>query len=430
MAERWRWLGSPWFLASVVVLVVNDHVLKTRFPGWWTGKVSDVAGLAMMGVVAAVLAGELPGVLLADIGFVALKTVPGAAELVAPVLGGATSRDASDLVALIVLVPTFVLFLRSTHARATAPADDAGRHLRARRTLLCSTVLPILGAGVAMLATTATSCGPRPTVDRLVTDGGVVYAEVTNGYGSPDWARTEDGGRTWTKAKAPPRGLGSFEVDPFETKPAGPLRACAADGTCFRLRDQRIIEVTTPTGDTIDEFTLTEAQLEAISTGCANAQHGVLTSVAASTTTGRPAMASLGADGVVVRDTDGHWSRFGVLGAHRPSPGPSPAFGYGAVAFGPVLALGVLLLMRHRWPSWPAAIGVALGGWFGSIFLGAMTDTLSGPDNNYDVMVVMPAGFVITLVATVLVGRNPCFAPKRRRRQNQGPVPLPPDPPG
>jgi hypothetical protein len=35
----------PVALASLAVLVVNDHVLKARFPGLVTGKLSDFAGL-------------------------------------------------------------------------------------------------------------------------------------------------------------------------------------------------------------------------------------------------------------------------------------------------------------------------------------------------------------------------------------------------
>lgn len=35
----------PAALAALAVLVVNDHVLKARFPGFVTGKLSDFAGL-------------------------------------------------------------------------------------------------------------------------------------------------------------------------------------------------------------------------------------------------------------------------------------------------------------------------------------------------------------------------------------------------
>ncbi|WP_395854284.1 hypothetical protein [Cystobacter fuscus] len=37
----------PLVLGAVAVLILNDHLLKARWPSWWTGKLSDVAGLAM-----------------------------------------------------------------------------------------------------------------------------------------------------------------------------------------------------------------------------------------------------------------------------------------------------------------------------------------------------------------------------------------------
>jgi hypothetical protein len=40
-------LLHPLLLGAVAVLLLNDHVLKAHWPSWWTGKLSDVAGLAM-----------------------------------------------------------------------------------------------------------------------------------------------------------------------------------------------------------------------------------------------------------------------------------------------------------------------------------------------------------------------------------------------
>lgn len=39
--------AAPVFLVGLVVLVVNDHVLKRRVPGAMTGKLSDLAGLTI-----------------------------------------------------------------------------------------------------------------------------------------------------------------------------------------------------------------------------------------------------------------------------------------------------------------------------------------------------------------------------------------------
>ena len=39
------WLAHPVSVAAIAVLLLNDHVLKAEFGTWWTGKLSDVAGL-------------------------------------------------------------------------------------------------------------------------------------------------------------------------------------------------------------------------------------------------------------------------------------------------------------------------------------------------------------------------------------------------
>ncbi|WP_244237175.1 hypothetical protein [Corallococcus llansteffanensis] len=44
-------LLHPAVLGAIVLLILNDHVFKARWPSWWTGKLSDVAGLAMFPVL-------------------------------------------------------------------------------------------------------------------------------------------------------------------------------------------------------------------------------------------------------------------------------------------------------------------------------------------------------------------------------------------
>lgn len=41
-------LTRPWVIVALVTLVANDHVLKARWPGLITGKLSDVAGLVLL----------------------------------------------------------------------------------------------------------------------------------------------------------------------------------------------------------------------------------------------------------------------------------------------------------------------------------------------------------------------------------------------
>jgi hypothetical protein len=48
-------LASPGFLASLIVLLANDYYLKHHFPGFITGKLSDLAGLSLVGLLVTAL---------------------------------------------------------------------------------------------------------------------------------------------------------------------------------------------------------------------------------------------------------------------------------------------------------------------------------------------------------------------------------------
>jgi hypothetical protein len=43
-------LVHPVTLAALCTLALNDHVLKQACPGWWTGKLSDFAGVVLLPV--------------------------------------------------------------------------------------------------------------------------------------------------------------------------------------------------------------------------------------------------------------------------------------------------------------------------------------------------------------------------------------------
>ncbi len=93
----------PVVLAAVVVLVVNDWILKPRWHGWVTGKLSDVAGLLFAPLVLSALLGLVlrvlgrPGYLThrrlalcclaTAAGFAAVKLVAPAREALAALIG-------------------------------------------------------------------------------------------------------------------------------------------------------------------------------------------------------------------------------------------------------------------------------------------------------------------------------------------------------
>lgn len=197
MRLRGKWLARPWFFATVATLAINDHVLKAAWPGLVTGKVSDFAGVVVVATLAAVVVGRTGGVVFAALGFTALKTVPGVAELVAPALGGGvTLRDPTDLVALAALPVLWFALGRVDDPGADEPAPAPLPESRRRP----ARPLEALGLVLALLATTATS-PPRDPEDQVREVGyidGTLYANVFSAErGDSAWMRSDDDGATW-----------------------------------------------------------------------------------------------------------------------------------------------------------------------------------------------------------------------------------------
>lgn len=432
---RGRWLGHPAFLACVVVLVLNDHVLKDRFPGWWAGKLSDVAGVAVAGVVLAVLVGPRRGLLVAAGLFILLKVVPGVAEAASPLLGGETRRDPTDLIALVVLIPLRRLLGSAEHR--LRPSLDDRSSLRAtwsRCRASLSAVTPVVGAVLAVASATATSCAPSPAVTAVAADQQALFALVRgDGTSSSQWARSTDGGRSWQRSD-PPAGTTSTngDEDRYEDPgPAGPLEACIADGTCWRLQDRRVVERRADNGPPTEELRLSDAEFSEIDTGCIGGSVGVLGSIAATDgDSGPQVVASLGADGVLVRQDDGTWEQVRVLSA---PPVEASGLEIGALAglllFGPAMAVMLWLVGWHRWPSWPRGIVVVGVGWLTTLTVAGIVFVSAGPDTDPVRITgrVAIAGIAVTTIAAVVVARRPRGAPASTRTVT--PVPPAGEPP-
>jgi hypothetical protein len=444
---RWRWLGRPAFLTCIVVLAVNDHVMKPRFPGWWTGKLSDLAGVAMLGTLLAVVLGARRGLVATGIGFVLLKAVPGVAEAAAPVLGGVTARDRGDLVALGVLVP-LALALSSSGRAPAAPAGPVRRTLRRgigvrRVSAGVSTAAPLMGALAAVVTATATSCAPDPAVTRVVGQGSVLYAFIDRDDENGTWARSIDGGQTWHHTGEP---NGAGPADPSRDaggRPRlGPPKVCGDDGTCYRLRGQRVVERRSPGGGWSEEFRLSEEEFDDVSGMCVGGDAGVLTSVAVAEggdgflDSGRgaddPVVASLGAGGVLVRTTDGAWQRTRVLSV---PPVPATDLDRGAIwlslVIGLMLPVGLWVVGRRRWPSWRAGLAVVAMGWAIAITAtGALDFSLERSIDPLRVTGWLALGCAaITTLVALAVARRPRRVPLPPLASWTPPVPPPPPPP-
>ena len=153
-----RALAHPGSMLALVVFVLNDHLLKQAWPGWVTGKLSDVAGLVVAPLLVAALLTIVrvsrpiaPALGLTGLGFVFCKTSAfgaGVTSSVWSLFGTPTMirADVTDLLALPALYGAWRV--------SRAAALDVG--VGWRRTVSVATGAALLPIGV--LATSATSC--------------------------------------------------------------------------------------------------------------------------------------------------------------------------------------------------------------------------------------------------------------------------------
>ncbi len=165
-----RAIASPVAACSLVVLVVNDHVLKQAWPGWVTGKLSDVAGLVLapllLGLVLALVGVRRPMVWssgLVVLGFTVTKTTAAGAAAVSACwsLTGVNTHivaDPTDLLALPAVLVAWQLWRQA-------------QQVPARRRLPAVMGVALLPLGV--LATAATGACDE--------DEGVRFAAVVSG---------------------------------------------------------------------------------------------------------------------------------------------------------------------------------------------------------------------------------------------------------
>lgn len=225
----------PVIWISVFLLLLNDHVLKSAFPSFWTGKLSDFAGLFFAPFLFVPLLGflllplHLPPARLADlgygavgIGFAALKLSPTFNMWVTSWASAMLSRpaafalDPTDVMALLALIPSRWLWDRI--ARTMEGRDPPrGRAM----------VMWIL----AMLASLATPpCPSIPMVTRVLVMNGHIYLGI--GPWKVRWVVSADGGETWRLAEDLP--------PPLQNEPSQlewPILRCLPEqpGVCYRI---------------------------------------------------------------------------------------------------------------------------------------------------------------------------------------------------
>ena len=182
-------LSHPAAVGAVALLILNDHVFKITHPGWVTGKLSDLAGLASFPLLVAVVVGPMArrytfaaAASVTAVGFVAIKTSVRANEAALGVMEavlGTPSRmvvDSWDLLAMPAMYIAWAIWRRT-------PAPEPTR-------------LSVVAVAIAAAGSLATSpCMSAAVTGLSVTDGDL-YAQQDGGT-----LVSEDGGATWARSE-------------------------------------------------------------------------------------------------------------------------------------------------------------------------------------------------------------------------------------
>jgi hypothetical protein len=315
--EAWGLITRPLFSGSVFVLALNDQILKARWPGFITGKLSDVAGVVMVAMLAGALTRSTRlGAAVTTVAFAALKLIPGIAEFVAPVLGGITRRDTADLLALVALIPAICWLDRRT------------LHPMPQQSQRSPTIaIRCVGLMCAVAATSATSCASVDSVHGVVSDGSTVWAQFGDTFRlAPEpeavptpqssqastapqprteqtWVSSNDGGRTWDRSTAPSAVI--------ET----PDQTCLDSGLCFRLLSGEGVEEARIGESWRSSYAFTDEQrnrLRYTTDDCGDYQQFESLTIAGSGNE-QTVIVAMATEGVLVREPSGIWNRVPVL---------------------------------------------------------------------------------------------------------------------
>nr|WP_062336489.1 hypothetical protein [Herbidospora sakaeratensis] len=353
---RRTWIGHPLTLLALVVLVVNDHVLKAAWPGLVTGKLSDVAGLLVLPpLLDLALRRPMASIAVTGLGFTLVKTTATGAWLASEawtIVWGPSRvlADPTDLLALPALGAAWWA------SRRRAPVREA----------VVLTIVPLAMLGLAASSTLPERLGVAYATE---SDGDrvTVFTEVP-GAAPYLAARHTTDGRRWIYD--PEAGLGTAAAS-----------ACVRE-RCHRIVPGRLKVEQSTGGGWTTAWEVPEETRDRVSRAHDPSGRATVESVSVAATDTLVVVAN-GADGVVVRDETGTWRRVPMeaLGGWHPAvslttSGRHDTFDY-ALTAGVLAALLVVVAgSRRAWVGVGAvlvAVGWVLAAWARDALLVALS---------------------------------------------------------
>lgn len=341
---RYAWLCHPVTVAGVLVLLINDHLLKHTWPGFVTGKLSDVAGLVVAPALLALLLprrADLAAIMVTGVAFALVKTTETGAELASQgwTLVAGSSRvlaDPTDLLALPALALAWWVRARSLRQ----PSSSRWRII---------VTMPL-----ALIAVTATSSATPPfSAESVEVDSGGRISVPT--YGRTTWI-SDDGGLSWSQI------TGDHDPRPGQSAQCVPGQATR----CYRITGARLgVEQSDDGGRTWQpSWEVTGDALERVSR-----QYGGLPTDLRSKALavqarpgGHVVIVANGMDGLAIRDTSGTWRRIGWPGLRTVEVDMDPEWGVALFLAACVLFGGVGAGLRRYTRAYTgSAVAACLG---------------------------------------------------------------------
>jgi len=473
-AHALRALAHPVTVTCVLMLLLNDHVLRLRWPSWATGKLGDVAWLAFaplaIALPLAILVAQLApsrsrqahsratiGIALALVGavFAVVKALPAATAAFSHsfrAVFGWTARivcDPTDLLTLPALALAYWIWMRageprSHGARWSRGAEGRGSSGTAAPQSEAKTPSPrgrrrgwaVLA--LAALATLGNSGPPDEGIVCLKIEGDRIVAGPRHSYAFTNTFASDDGGLTWTLIEE------DLSSEP-EVICAGRTEAwpvTGADGETFRLVPGRRIERSDDDGATwITEVSLSgeDARLAyyehtRVNYGAAAGPHDVLV-VPSTNPQGSPnpvgspghVIVAMGLEGVLVRTAPGAedsepgtWT-WQAVGPYHFEPLTGIAQLYvvlqgelGLAAAAGFIAIAMVGWRSYRWSLRALSVVVALGATVTQLaFQPAIASNYGTMMAGFGVLVSVGAALVVGIIGAILQVRRQAASPWR-----------------
>ena len=303
-----RLLAHPLSLGAIGLMLANDFILKPLWPSWWTGKLSDFAGLFFLPfLLAALFSLAAPGRLrlagwlafgVTGLGFSLLKLDAGVNTALlgaAHTLTGLSIQarlDPSDLLALLSLLPAAWLWRRNGQPAAKSPAVNW-------RLL----VLPL-----AALVTLADAAAPDLGVACLQAQAAGGTSVLASTRYLTQTYQTLDGGLTWQPLADQGPAICGNSVSPLTS-----FKSPAEGGFLYRFNPGQGIDSSDDGGlNWRTDYALSsltepeQAYLKLTHSG--NIQFGSSPYAAAVDPASGNLILAMGLDGVLVRRSAGNWT--------------------------------------------------------------------------------------------------------------------------